>query len=436
VLIQPVNRKEFVERTFPREYSVMVYTDGNHYYAKDSSGNIICTDSPTACIQEAVNAVANGGTVYIKRGTYYLSSRINIVNNNIRIIGEGGRGWYSGSGSTVLVSPTNDYAIYIRGEGTSIELITINGNNQGNGIFVSDAYGLLFDRIRIENCDIGIMSAPDRYNSDILVLHPFIYKCKRGIVLDANLSAPNPWHSELWTIVGGTVYGKSDAYIDVGIELIRFDFITIIGTLVAYANLAFRIAAADGKGWVTMYSPKVDAVTNGMLIEDGYVDAYGVDFIGTTGYAVRIYDAARNKISIRSNKPMIMQLAKDATNASFYDIYTKELIHMTTAIRTIEYASIIRSGPLYTPDLYIQAYTSYTGERLHLQTFAPDGVIYDRLTITSYENPARVHIKNAVLNVQKDLQHSTPVDGDIYIDSTNSRLCVYLSGVWKCTQLT
>jgi len=436
VLIRPVDRKEFVERTFPHEYSVMVYTDGNHYYAKDSSGNIICTDSPTACIQEAVNTVADGGTVYIKKGTYYLSSRINIVYNNIRIIGEGGRGWYSGSGSTVLVSPTNDYAIYIRGEGTSIELISINGNNQGNGIFVSDAYGLLFDRIRIENCNIGIMSAPDRYNSDILVLHPFIYKCKKGIVLDANLSAPNPFRSELWTIVGGTVYGKSDEYIDVGIELIRFDFITIIGTLVAYANLAYRVAAADGNGWVTMFSPKVDSVTNGMLIEDGNVDVYGLDFVNVSGYRVRVYANATNKVSIRSRGPISIEIARDATNTSFGMVYTKELVHMTTTIRTVENASIIRSGPILSPDLYIQAYTSYTGERLHLQTLAPNGVVYDRLTVTSYENPARVSVKNAVLNVQKDLQHMTPIDGDIYIDSTNSRLCVYLSGAWKCTQLT
>jgi len=372
----------------------------------------------------------------VRKGTYPLSSRINITYDNVRLVGEGGRGWYNVNGSTVFVSPVNDYAIYIKAKGVSIELITINGNNQNNGIFVSDAFGLLLDRVRIENCSIGIMSAPDRYNSDIMVLHPFIYNCNKGIVLDANLSAPNPYRSELWTIIGGAIYGKSDAYIDVGIELIRFDFITIIGILVAYANLAYRIASADGAGWVTMYSPKVDTVTNGLLVEDGYADIYGLDFVSVSGYAIRIYDNARNKISIRSRGVITMQLAMDSANTSFYNISTKELVHITTTIRAIENASIIKSGPTYTPDLYIQTYTSYTGERLHLQTLAPNGTIYDRLTITNYENPARVRIKNAVLNIQKDLQHSTPVDGDIYIDSVNNKLCVYLGGVWKCTLLS
>jgi len=59
VLIQPVGRKEFEQRTFPREYSVIIYWENNHYYAKDRKGNLICVDSPTACLQEAVDYVNN-----------------------------------------------------------------------------------------------------------------------------------------------------------------------------------------------------------------------------------------------------------------------------------------------------------------------------------------------------------------------------------------
>jgi len=92
VLIQTVDRKEFVERVFPREYSVMVYTENNNYYAKNQDGVTICSNSPTACLQEAVNYLAQfgGGRIFVKRGTYYPSNMIGIPYGiNIIIEGEG-----------------------------------------------------------------------------------------------------------------------------------------------------------------------------------------------------------------------------------------------------------------------------------------------------------------------------------------------------------
>jgi len=62
VLIRPVDRKEFEGRTFPHAYDVLVYQEGRHYYAKDARGNVICVDSPTSCIQEAINALTPNRT--------------------------------------------------------------------------------------------------------------------------------------------------------------------------------------------------------------------------------------------------------------------------------------------------------------------------------------------------------------------------------------
>jgi len=92
VLIQTINRKEFIERTFPREYSVMVYTENNNYYAKNQDGITICSSSPTACLQEAVNYLAQfgGGRILVKRGTYYPTTSVNIPDGiNLLIEGEG-----------------------------------------------------------------------------------------------------------------------------------------------------------------------------------------------------------------------------------------------------------------------------------------------------------------------------------------------------------
>jgi hypothetical protein len=90
VLIELVDKKTFERRTFPHEYSVLIYTDGIRYYAKNQDGSIICTNSQTACIQESVNYLApfGGGRILIKRGTYYPQT-ITYIPYGIDIIIEG-----------------------------------------------------------------------------------------------------------------------------------------------------------------------------------------------------------------------------------------------------------------------------------------------------------------------------------------------------------
>ena len=82
-------------------YEVMVFTENGHYYAMTDTGNVFCIDSPTACIQEAINYVAQlgGGVIYIKTGIYNLFSPVNLISNNIWLIGEGR--------STILMRPNN-----------------------------------------------------------------------------------------------------------------------------------------------------------------------------------------------------------------------------------------------------------------------------------------------------------------------------------------
>jgi len=64
----------------PRQYDVVVYTESGHYYAKDRRGNLICVDSPTACIQEAVDALTPNRswieTVLIRSGNYIINDTI------------------------------------------------------------------------------------------------------------------------------------------------------------------------------------------------------------------------------------------------------------------------------------------------------------------------------------------------------------------------
>jgi len=91
VLIRPIDRKEFVERTFPYVYSYMIYTDGSRYYAKNGGTGVIeySNTDATNVIQYVVDKVSNGGgRIFIKKGTYPVSNTVTISGNNIEIIGD------------------------------------------------------------------------------------------------------------------------------------------------------------------------------------------------------------------------------------------------------------------------------------------------------------------------------------------------------------
>lgn len=71
---------------------VTVFQKKGSYYAVDENGIVICRDSRTACIQEAVNRVNSlgGGMVYIRRGTYLMKAPVILDNiSNVIIKGDG-----------------------------------------------------------------------------------------------------------------------------------------------------------------------------------------------------------------------------------------------------------------------------------------------------------------------------------------------------------
>jgi len=89
-------------------YDAVVFVEDNHYFAEDNNGHIFCQDSPTACIQEAINYVINnnplGGKVYIKRGAYNISPNAPLQ---------------TGGGVNMLIgiNPNPGQAVIIEGDG-------------------------------------------------------------------------------------------------------------------------------------------------------------------------------------------------------------------------------------------------------------------------------------------------------------------------------
>jgi len=112
-------------------YDAVVYTEDGHYFAEDVDGHIFCQDSPTACIQEAVNYVISnplGGKVYIKRGAYNISP-----NAPVQIWG----GIYIFIG----INPNPGQTVIIEGDGAdTIINVTASSNSSYSPIFALGTY--------------------------------------------------------------------------------------------------------------------------------------------------------------------------------------------------------------------------------------------------------------------------------------------------------
>jgi len=137
------------DRVFPHAYNVMVYKDGNSVYAKDENGSIICRDSSTACIKEAVQYVKNkaayfgeGGVVKIAKGTYSISEPISFPYGSLFIKIKGSKG-------TVLVPQggINVFNFYVGSDGEAIRYVDIEDlyiagdvNNRTATAFNFDVY--------------------------------------------------------------------------------------------------------------------------------------------------------------------------------------------------------------------------------------------------------------------------------------------------------
>jgi len=148
VKIEVVDRNMFERRAFPREY-VMVYKDGNNVYAKDSSGNVVCMNSATSCIKEAIHYVRSkavnfgeGGVVEIKEGSYRITEPISFPYGSLFIKIKGSKG-------TVLVphGSINVFNFYVGQDGEAIRYVDIEDlyisgdtNNRTATAFNFDVY--------------------------------------------------------------------------------------------------------------------------------------------------------------------------------------------------------------------------------------------------------------------------------------------------------
>ena len=135
-------------------YSALVAKDGSTVWAEDASGKTIASGEAgvddASVIQGAVNALESGGKIFIKGGTYHISSTI-YINHGIMLVGE--------RGSTILKAE-NDFSnigMLRLGETwqykiglASFQEIVFDGNNVGNDCVRFQAQDL---DLHVEGCE-------------------------------------------------------------------------------------------------------------------------------------------------------------------------------------------------------------------------------------------------------------------------------------------
>lgn len=214
--------------------------------AADGSGQF--TD-----IQAAINDLpAGGGVVYIKEGTYTITSAITILSDNIELHGAGDSTIiYLADSSNTNILEISDYNTAI--EGVRITTLQINGNTahnntNGYGIVVFGDPSYIVSRVDIEDCYIHHCNqdAINAYKTDGLVIsRNHLKNCRYGIYLNdttATISQNNVHNNSfdgihLWTVYwihpefSGYVVTGNHVYSNVGsgIRVDETDFALITG---------------------------------------------------------------------------------------------------------------------------------------------------------------------------------------------------------------
>jgi len=140
--------------TTPGMYDVIVYQENGHYYAKNREGDLICADSPTACLQESVNYIAQlgGGRILVRRGTYYPTRTVTIP-DGIKLTLEG-------EGDSTVFRYTDSFTLFFHrpNNPTWSSVLSFrnfkvdrsgSGTNRSNIIFVLYAFYDEYDNITI-----------------------------------------------------------------------------------------------------------------------------------------------------------------------------------------------------------------------------------------------------------------------------------------------
>ena len=155
--------------------SFIISVNGSNYQANNGTSGLIVYSDPSAdtVIQNTINALSNGGLIFIKAGTYPLTTGITISNNNIQLHGEGK--------STILTVAVGIDGITITANDIVINSLYINGANSGTGdnIFISSGNRITISNNYIDNGYHAIQKEGSTSSRDIKITNNQLVNASR-----------------------------------------------------------------------------------------------------------------------------------------------------------------------------------------------------------------------------------------------------------------
>jgi len=166
---------------YPGAPSYTIWREGNNYFAKNGNGEIeFSGTNATTVIQ---NAAGVARTLYLKKGTYQLTSTLTLP-DDITIIGESNH-----DDSGAVLSLNSGATINVQNaERVHLENLVIYGNNVAVGITAGNDTGrngdFYFSNVVIRNCTYGLYVATTTgfYDSTFIECN-FVHCTKAGVYL-------------------------------------------------------------------------------------------------------------------------------------------------------------------------------------------------------------------------------------------------------------
>jgi len=136
--------------SFAKTADVIIFKDGDYAVAiNGTTGQVIARSvNHSSVIQEAIDRLPNGGTIFIRRGTYYIYNTITIYRKKVALIGEGWR-------VSRLILKNNTDMIHVEGTAFTDE----------------DVAGIILMHLDIYG------NAEEGYSGNAIVLKNFIKDC-------------------------------------------------------------------------------------------------------------------------------------------------------------------------------------------------------------------------------------------------------------------